>query len=417
MSDPSVGAPVTTCRSCGSQLPPPFLDLGRTPVANRLLATIDEPTETYPLAVAACSSCALVQLAWALPAEAIFDEDYPYFSSFSDALVAHAARHVDRLVQERELGPEDLVVEVASNDGYLLQRVLARGVAALGVEPTPGPAAAARARDVPTVQAFFGQALADELVGEHGQAAVVVANNVMAHVPELNDFVAGLARMVAADGVVTVENPSVVELVQHAEFDTVYHEHYCYFSCTAVDRLMRRHGLVLFRVEQFPDLHGGTLRWWMAPQQASPVVEESVREQLAREAALGVDGPAFYADFGERVAGVQSRLRRLLVELKEQGRSVAAYGAAAKGATLLNSTGIGPDVLDFVVDRNTVKQGQWLPGARLPILPVEALLERRPDYVLLLAWNFAGEIVRQQQGYRDMGGRFIIPVPEPKVLP
>jgi len=410
------GDPVSVCRSCGAGLPEPFLNLGRTPVANRLLRSADEQAPCYPLMVAFCDTCALVQLAWALPAEAIFDADYPYFSSFSDALVAHAHAHVDFLLDERRLSAGSFVVEVASNDGYLLDRVVQKGVRALGVEPTDGPAAAARERGVPTRQAFFGRDLAAELAHKHGRADVVVANNVMAHVPGLNDFVAGLATLVAPDGVITVENPSVVELVEHREFDTVYHEHYCYFSCTSVQVLMRRHGLTLFRVEEFADLHGGTLRWWMAPTANSPAIEQSVRDQLERERSLGVDRPDYYASFGADVAGVQNRLRSLLASLKAQGRSVAAYGAAAKGATLLNSTGIDSSTLDFVVDRNTAKQGRWIPGACLPILPVEALLERRPDDVLLLAWNFATEIVRQQDAYRSAGGRFVVPVPEPRVL-
>jgi len=407
---------VTRCRSCEKPLPAPFLDLGRTPVANRLLASEDDAEQDYPLAVAHCSSCALVQLAWALPAGALFDEDYPYYSSFSDALVQHSTRHVKALVEERQLGQDSFVVEVASNDGYLLQSAAERGIRVLGVEPTAGPAAVARDKGLPTRQAFFGRSLAEDIVTTDGPADVIIANNVMAHVPELNDFVSGLAGLVAAGGVITVENPSVIALVSHREFDTIYHEHYCYFSCTAVDALMRRHGLTMFRVQEFPKLHGGTLRWWMSPTSAGVEVEESVRLHLDRERSLGVHEPAYYADFGASVAGVQQRLTALLEELKGAGRSIAAYGAAAKGATLLNSTGIDSRTIDFVVDRNTNKQGKWLPGARVPILPVETLLERSPDDVLLLAWNFADEIVRQQQAYRDAGGRFIVPVPEPMVL-
>ncbi len=385
-------------------------------MANRLLTYEDEVEEDYPLAVAHCPSCALVQLAWALPAGALFDEDYPYYSSFSDALVQHSKRHVEALAEERRLGQDSFVVEVASNDGYLLQSAAERDVRVLGVEPTAGPAAVARDKGLPTRQAFFGLELAEDIVRADGPADVIIANNVMAHVPELNDFVAGLARLVAPGGVITVENPSVIELISHREFDTIYHEHYCYFSCTAVDALMRRHGLTIFRVQEFPKLHGGTLRWWMSPTSANVEIEESVRLHLDRERSLGVQEPAYYADFGSSVAGVKQRLTSLLEELKAAGRSIAAYGAAAKGATLLNSTGIDGQMIDFVVDRNTNKQGKWLPGARVPILPVEALMERSPDDVLLLAWNFADEIVRQQQAYRNAGGRFIVPVPEPMVL-
>jgi len=407
---------VTECRSCGAALPAPFLDLGSTPVANRLLTSADQAEERYPLAVSHCPACALVQLAYALPAEALFDEDYPYYSSVSDALVRHSREHVDELVLERGLSASSLVVELASNDGYLLKGFVDQHIPVLGVEPTSGPAAAARQVDVPTMQAFFGRSLAEHIVQGQGKADVVIANNVMAHVPELNDFVSGIANLLSDQGVATIENPSVVDLIEHSEFDTIYHEHFCYFSCTAVDALMRRHGLALFRIEHFPNLHGGTLRWWVAPTAASIEPEGSVHEHLDRERRLGVPQADYYAGFGAAVRGLQGRLRDLLTLLKTSGKSIAGYGAAAKGATLLNSAGIGPELIDFVVDRSVHKQGKWLPGARLPILPVEALLERRPSVALLLAWNFAAEIVEQQQAYRKGGGQFIVPVPEPRLI-
>jgi SAM-dependent methyltransferase len=406
---------VSSCRSCGAPLPPPFLELGETPVANRLLHSPDDAVEEYPLSVAHCPSCSLVQLAYELPAGAIFDADYPYFSSFSDVFVEHARKHVDTLIAERGLDGSSLVVELASNDGYLLKHFVERGIPVLGIEPSAGPAAAARELGVETIGEFFTESLAADLVANGRRADVIIANNVMAHVPDLNGFVAGMRTLIKDNGVITVENPSVVELIRHAEFDTVYHEHYCYFSSLAVDALMRRHGLLLSRIEPFA-LHGGSQRWWMTPADSpAAAVEPSAADILAAEAAEGVGTAEYYAAFGARVAGIQRDLLALLTELRGSGKRIAAYGAAAKGATLLNSGGIDTSLVDFVVDRNVHKQGRWIPGAGLPILPVEALLERKPDYLLLLAWNFADEIRAQQTEFISSGGQFILPVPEPKV--
>ena len=406
---------VTRCRSCGSGDLREFLSLGSTPIANALPepAETGTPDASYPLAVGFCADCALVQLTHELPAEVIFGADYPYFSSFSDALVKHSGEHVDDLVAQRGIGGDSLVVELASNDGYLLKQFTRHGVPTLGVEPTPGPAAAAREAGVETIEEFFTAALGEKLRAERGAADAILANNVMAHVPDLNGFVAGMAALVADDGVVQVENPCVGDLLEHNEFDTVYHEHFCYFSTLAVQRLFGRHGLTLLDVEHFPNMHGGTLRW-TAGKQGSP--SERAEAQLAKERAAGLDDFAAYRDFGETVRRNQAELVELLRSLRADGASVAAYGAAAKGATLLNSSGIGANTVEFVVDRNTHKQGKLMPGARIPILDPQALLERRPDYVVLLAWNFAEEIVRQQQAYADGGGRFIVPVPRPKIV-
>lgn len=414
-TEPSPATRVTHCRSCGSEDLREFLSLGSTPVANALLAPADtgRPDPSYPLAVGFCAGCALVQLTHELPAEVIFGADYPYFSSFSDALVRHSGEHVDALVARRGLGADSLVVELASNDGYLLRQFGRHGVPTLGVEPTPGPAAAAREAGVETLEAFFTEELGRQLRAERGPADAILANNVMAHVPDLNGFVAGMAALVADDGVVQVENPGVRYLLEHAEFDTVYHEHFCYFSTPAVQRLFARHGLTLLDVEHFPNLHGGTLRW-TAGKQGEP--SEAALRHLSEERDLGLDDFAAYRDFGRTVTRNQRELVELLRSLRAQGASIAAYGAAAKGATLLNSSGIGANTVDFVVDRNTHKQGKLMPGARIPILDPQALSERRPDYVLLLAWNFAEEIVRQQSAYTDSGGRFIVPVPWPRVI-
>jgi SAM-dependent methyltransferase len=408
------GERVEECRSCGAPDLRPFLSLGRVPIANALLTEDDLAREEprYPLEVGFCESCTLVQLLYALPANAIFDDAYPYYSSFSEDLLAHSREHVEGLIATGRLGPERFLVEVASNDGYLLRHAKERGVPVLGIEPTAGPAAAARALSIPTLQAFFGCGMAADLRREHGPADVIVANNVMAHVPDLNGFVEGFRELIADDGLITIENPYVCDLLDHAEFDTIYHEHWCYFSCTAVDALMRRHGLFLNDVEYFPKLHGGTLRWHVSPV-AAPTARAAA--YLDNERARGFTGFPAYARFGERVAVIADELRALLGRLRAEGRTIAAYGATAKGSTLVNFVGIDHDTLAFVADRNPHKQGHWTPGARVPIVPAEALLEQQPDYVLLLAWNFADEILRQQAEYRRRGGRFIVPIPVPVI--
>ena len=406
---------VTACRSCGGIGLQTILSLGSTPIANSLVDPGDPPDTDamYPLGIALCPACTLVQLEYALPADAIFDEDYPYYSSFSDALCAHAAAHVAELIAGRQLGSTSLAVEVASNDGYLLRNFVSAGVRALGVDPSPGPAAAAEAVGVPTIVEFFGRERAAAIRDEHGPADVIVANNVLAHVPDLNDFAGGLAILLADDGLVTVENPYVRDLVENVAFDTIYHEHYCYFSCTAIDALMTRHGLVLNDVEYFPDLHGGTLRWHVGRRdERTP----RCRQYLNAEHTSGMTEFAYYERFAQQVRESQTALRALLADLNARGRTVAAYGAAAKGATLLNTTGIGTDLVAYVVDRNVHKQGRWMPGCRLPIRPVETLLEERPDDLLLLAWNFATEIIAQQQDFATAGGTFYVPLPVPREI-
>jgi SAM-dependent methyltransferase len=330
-------------------------------------------------------------------------------------LVRHAEKHVINLIASLGLGPGSLVVEVASNDGYLLKAFVERGIPVLGVEPTPGPAAAARRVGVPTREEFFGVELARQLVAEGLRADVIIANNVMAHVPDLAGFVEGLSVLLADNGVVTVENPGVGALLAHTEFDTVYHEHYCYFSTIAVDSLVRRHGLEIIDVEEFEELHGGTLRWTMRKTGVA-VPSASVAAVLDAERRTGLGSFETYASFGDDVRVLQAELIELLRTLRARGATVAAYGAAAKGATLVNSTGLGADLIDFVVDRNTHKQGKYLPGIRIPILDPAVLLERQPDYLLLLAWNLKSEIMTQQAEYARRGGKFIVPVPRPAVL-
>jgi hypothetical protein len=407
---------VLGCRSCGSRGLKPFLSLGTTPLADALVVEgkLAGPEARFPLEVAFCPTCSLVQITEEVPPEQLFVDNYLYFSSFSDHLLRHSREHALGLADSRGLGAESLVVEIASNDGYLLRNFVERGIPVLGIDPAPDLAAAAAAAGVPTWAEFFGTALAKRIVAERGHADVIIANNVMAHVPELNDFVAGMAMLVADDGLITVENPYVRDLVEHREFDTIYHEHFCYYSCTAVDALVRRHGLFLNHVEYFPGLHGGTLRWHIGPTED---VSDTARRYLAEEAETGLTTFDYYADFGVAVERIRADLRGLLESLRAEGRKLAAYGAAAKGSTLVNYAGIGTDLVEFVVDRNVHKQGRYMPGVHLPIRPVEALLEEQPDYVLLLAWNFADEIMKQQDEFIRRGGRFILPVPTPRIVP
>ncbi|HVS67303.1 MAG TPA: class I SAM-dependent methyltransferase [Mycobacteriales bacterium] len=404
-----------SCRSCGATGLQTFLSLGKTPLADALVPVGQDPRDEkyYPLDVAFCGSCSLVQALEEVPADVLFGPSYPYFSSFSDQLLKHSKEHVQRLISERSLDENSFVVELASNDGYLLRNFVAAGIPCVGIEPTPGPAAAARAIGVPTVSEFFDIRLARKLVRDGGRADVIIANNVMAHVPALNSFVEGMAHLLADDGVITVENPYVRDLVAHYEFDTIYHEHFCYYSCTSVAVLAERHGLYLNDVEYFPHLHGGTLRWYLEKR---PQPSAAVEAFLRAEAEAGMTTIAYYADFADKVEEVKRGLLNLLLALKSDGATIAAYGAAAKGSTLLNYTGIDRSLIDFVVDRNVHKQGMLMPGVHIPIVAPEALVERRPDYTLLLAWNFIDEVRRQQAEYLAAGGQFIVPIPRPRVV-
>ncbi len=401
------------CRHCGSSDLHRFLDLGETPIANVLVepaaAHADDPT--YPLDLVFCADCSLVQISHDVPE--LFPEDYPYYSSFSDHLLDHSARHANGLIETQNLDGDSLVVELASNDGYLLRNFVAAGIPVLGIDPAPGPANAAIEAGVPTHIDFFGTEVADKVAGEHGKADVIIANNVMAHVPDLDGFVGGMKTLLADGGLITVENPYVRDLIEHVEFDTVYHEHFCYYSCTSVAALVATHGLSLNDVEYFDDLHGGTLRYHIGHDH-EPTAR--LTEYLERERSAGMDTLDYYAAFGDRVAQVRRDLRALLERLVASGSTVAAYGAAAKGATLLNYADIGTDLVSFVVDRNTHKQGKLMPGTHQPIEDTSALVERRPDYVLLLAWNFKNEIIEQQSDYLATGGQFIVPVPTPAIV-
>lgn len=413
MSAPHGRAPA--CRSCGARRLQVFLSLGDMPLSDGFLAPaqLQRAEPRYPLDVAFCPDCTLVQILATVPPEELFGADYPYYSSFSDTLLAHSQANVQARLAECRLGPDSLVVELASNDGYLLQYYQAAGVPVLGIDPAPGPVAAARARGIESLQAFFGRELAAQLAAAGRRADVIHANNVLAHVADTNGFVAGIAGLLKEDGVAVIEVPYVRELIEHGEFDTIYHEHLCYFSVSALVPLLARHGLALTRVEPL-SIHGGSLR--LFARHATARAEESVGRYLEAERHAGLTGPDYYTRFCERVQSIRAALASLLGELKSQQARIAGYGAAAKGTIMLNYVGIGPETLDFVVDRNVHKHGRWIPGVRLPIVPVERVLAEQPDYLLILPWNFKDEIIAQQAEYRRRGGRFIVPVPQPAIV-
>jgi SAM-dependent methyltransferase len=402
------------CRSCGSKDLSIFLSLGNLPLSDGFLEArqLIENEPRYPLDVAFCATCSLVQILETVPPEELFGADYPYFSSFTDALLKHSEANVQGRIDERKLNSSSLVVELASNDGYLLQYYRSNGIPVLGIDPAPGPVAAARAKGIETLEAFFGNELARQLAAEGRRADVIHANNVLAHVADTNGFVEGIATLLKDDGVAVIECPYVKDLIEHGEFDTIYHEHLCYFSVTALRTLFRRHELFITRVVPL-SIHGGSLRVFVEKQNRP---EQSVDHYIESEQRLGLDRLDYYADFSNRVSEIRSELSQLLQGLKERKARIVGYGAAAKGTIMLNYVGIGQETLDFVADRNTHKQGRYIPGVRLPIASPERVLAEQPDYVLILPWNFKDEIMAQQAEYRRRGGKFIVPVPRPTII-
>jgi SAM-dependent methyltransferase len=401
------------CRSCGTTLELVLIDLGSSPLSNAYLTPISlrRPEKWFPLRVLVCQKCWLVQAESYSRAAEIFNDEYAYFSSFSDAWMAHSQNYFEYVREQYRLDSSSFVLEVASNDGYLLQHFVGAGIPCLGVEPTASTATAAKAKGVPTIERFFGQDLAMEIVDERGLADLWIGNNVLAHVPDPQDFLNGVRVSLKETGVATFEFPHLMNLIEGHQFDTIYHEHFAYLSFTASVDLMQKSGLEIFRVDKLPT-HGGSLRIFvrLATQGLEPV-ETSVQELLDREHQAGMLTADYYAGFQEKALKVKDDFLRFLLDAKTDGKSVAGYGAAAKGNTLLNYGGVGPDSVRFVVDRNPSKQGKYLPGSRIPIVGEDVLKGHKPDFIIIFPWNIKEEVMDQLGYAREWGAQFVTAVP------
>jgi SAM-dependent methyltransferase len=413
---PSPSAAGLTCRFCGARLEHSFVDLGMSPLCQKHVkpSELDRAETFYPLHAFVCTSCWLVQLGEYATPEEIFAQEYAYFSSYSDTWLRHARRYAESMTERLRLDASSLVVEIASNDGYLLQYFVGKGIPVLGVEPAANVARAATERGVRTIVEFFGGATARRLREAYGGADLLLGNNVLAHVPDLNDFVEGMRTMLKPTGVITMEFPHLVQLVEQNQFDTIYHEHFSYFSFTTVERVFAAHGIVLFDVEELPT-HGGSLRVYGRHTDAGGPVHARVGELRAREAAWGVASLDVYRSFAERVRETKRAILSFLIDVRRRGLHVVGYGAPGKGNTLLNYCGIRTDLLDYTVDRSPHKQNTFTPGTRIPIHAPEKIRETRPDYVFILPWNLKDEIMEQMAFVREWGGRFVVPIPEVRV--
>jgi hypothetical protein len=408
--------PQPHCRHCGDALSLTLVDLGLSPLANSYVAPdkTNVPDLAYPLHARVCTGCWLVQVDDAVPPEEIFSSEYAYFSSFSDSWLAHCKTYTADMIRRFGLGPDSLVAEIASNDGYLLQYFVERGIPVLGIEPSANTAKIAEQKGVPTLVEFFGDTLARRLVKEGRRPDLIASANVLAHVPDINDFVAGIATLLSGDAVYTVEFPHLLNLIEKVQFDTIYHEHYSYLSLLAVETIFAKAGLRVFDVEEFPT-HGGSLRVFACLEGATHAEGRGLAKVRADEATAQLDQPEGYLNFTTKVERLRDGLLQFLHSAKSQGKSVAAYGAAAKGNTLLNYAGIGPDLIAYCVDRNPAKQNTLLPGSRIPVYRVETLQTDPPDYVLILPWNIREEVIGQLSDIRVQGTRCVTAVPDIRI--
>jgi SAM-dependent methyltransferase len=404
-----------TCRFCSTTLTHSFCDLGMSPLSNAFIAPekLNAMEPFYPLHAFVCDNCYLVQLDEFESPEEIFS-DYVYFSSYSDSWLEHSKRYTEVMTQRLALDDKSQVIEIASNDGYLLQYFANNGIPVLGVEPAANVAAAAIDKGIPTLVKFFGVATATEMRNEGLQADLLLGNNVLAHVPDINDFVAGMAIALKPDGVVTMEFPHLLKLIQFNQFDTIYHEHFSYLSLLTVERIFESHGLQVFDVDELPT-HGGSLRIYARHENGEPVTS-SIESLRRSEAAAGIDQLSTYSDFKEKVEATKRELLTFLINAKASGKRIAAYGAAAKGNTLLNYCGVRQDFIDFAVDRSPAKQNRSLPGTHIPVFAPEKIDQKKPDYVLILPWNIKDEIVGKMGHIRDWGGKFVVPIPTVEIL-
>ncbi|MBD2306528.1 methyltransferase domain-containing protein [Chroococcidiopsis sp. FACHB-1243] len=408
------------CRFCGNELRYTFADLGMSPIANDNLTLehLNRAEKFYPLHTYVCDRCLLVQLEEFESPEHIFgDGDYAYFSSYSESWLRHAKAYTELMVERFKFNAASQVVEIASNDGYLLQYFHQKGIPVLGVEPAANTAKAAAEKGIPTWVKFFGVNTAKEMVAEGKSADLLLGNNVLAHVPDVNDFIGGMKIVLKLNGILTMEFPHLLQLMQQNQFDTIYHEHFSYYSFITVEKMFAAHGLTLFDVEEL-STHGGSLRiYGKHSDTVEPAVSNRVKQLKAKEAAAGLEDIETYLTFGEQVKATKRKLLKFLIEAKSQGKRIAAYGAPAKGNTLLNYCGVGKDFIDYTVDRSPYKQGLFLPGTHIPILHPDKIRETQPDYVLILPWNLKEEIMTQMAYIAEWGGQFVVPIPEVRVYP